>query len=140
MRDELAAVAGGFAATAGIVLVLFAGDALTGYRTRSFAALAAFVSAQGTPSVGFLLFAAVGVLAWPLVFVSLLEYLPGGTDVVRGAVFGAPLWIGYAVVFGAYTRSPVLFVVVTVVGHLAYGALLGLVYGTLGDHTLPGSS
>jgi len=141
MRDEISVIAGGVAGTAAIFVVLFAADVLTGYQVRSFSALAAFVSAQSIPVVGFLLFAALGVFAWPLFFLSFLEFLPGGTDVRRGAVFAIPLWVGYDVLFvGSVGGAVIVFLLVTLLGHLAYGAVMGWVYGRLGDHTFGGSS
>ncbi|GGM53935.1 cytochrome c oxidase subunit 1 [Halarchaeum rubridurum] len=136
MRDELSTIAGGVAGTAGLVAVLFAGEVLTGYRARPFEALGAFVGAQPDPATGFLLFAAIGVFAWPVVYLSFREYLPGDVPGVRGAVFAVPLWIGYAVVFGlgaGASGSLVGFLLVTLVAHLVYGGLLGFVAVRLGD-------
>ncbi|MFB6077768.1 MAG: DUF6789 family protein [Halarchaeum sp.] len=137
MRDELSAVAGGIAGTAGLVVVLFAGDVLLGDGAGPFAALGSFVGDQPDPVVGFLLFVAIGVFAWPLVYLSLREYLPGRAPGVRGIVFAVPLWVGYAVVFGLGADAiptPVLaFLAVTLVAHVVYGALLGFVAVRLGD-------
>ncbi|MBP2250633.1 hypothetical protein J2754_000942 [Halarchaeum solikamskense] len=136
VRVEPRDVAGGIAGTAGLVSVLFAGDVLTGYRARPFESLGSFVGAQPDPAVGFLLFAAIGVFAWPLVYLSLRECLPGGVPGARGVVFAVPLWIGYAVVFGLGAGeggSLVGFPLVTLVAHLVYGGLLGFVSVRLGD-------
>jgi len=135
VRDEVSAVAGGAVGTAGIVSVLLVGDALAGHRIRPFAVVATFVLARPDATLGLLLFAVLGAVGWPVVFLAFRAYLPGRRDVVRGVAFAVALWVGDAVLLVA-AGTPAWFLGVAFVGHLVYGGLLGLVYGRFGDHAL----
>jgi len=135
VRDAVSAVVGGAVGTVGIVAVLFAGDVLSGYRARPFAVVATYVLARPDATAGLALFAALGAVGWPFVFLAFRAYLPGRGDAARGVAFAVALWVGSLVLLVA-AGTPWWFPGVALVGHLAYGGLLGLVYGRLGDHAL----
>ena len=136
VNDALGGVAGGLAGTAAMTVLLFVADVASGFEIRSFETIAALVGIPGNLLFGYLLFAAAGVIAWPLLFVSLVQYLPGGRDEIRGAVFATVLWISFAMAFGSGLGgvSLALYLVFTLVAHWVYGLILGGVYGRFADH------
>ncbi len=142
MRDIVSALVSGVVGTAVIVVLLYLGDALTGFTLDPFGPLSRFVGESSGPLVGFLLFAAIGVFAWPFLFLTLVEYLPGDADVVRGLLFGVVLWIGFVVAFAPAlgVASLLLYLVVTLVAHLAYGLVLGGVYQRFAERDVTGVS
>ena len=135
VNDALSGIAGGIAGTAAMTVFLFIADAFSGFRIRSFETIALLVGIPNNLLFGFLLFAAAGTIAWPLLFVALVQYLPGGRDEIRGAVFATVLWISFALAFssGLGGVSLVLYLVFTLVAHWVYGLILGGVYGRLAD-------
>jgi len=136
MRDELSVVVGGVFGTAAFVTVFAIAEVLSAFTLRSFDRLAELAGTPGEPIVGFVLFVAVGVVAWPFAYLSLDAYLPGPSRVLRGVAFSLPLWVGYVVVFGTAARSLVGYAVVALVAHIVYGAAIGLAYDRLGDHSI----
>ena len=138
MKDWRAAIVAGVPATAILILVLLASDAVTGTEINPFELLAGFVGFE-QQFMGFVLFVVVGALAWPLVFLSFEQFLPGVSDAARGMVFSVVLWVGFLGSFGTtYEGSIVLFSVVTLLAHLAYGLVLGATYDRLAAHDIGG--
>lgn len=140
MRDIVSALVSGVVGTAVVVVTLYVGDALTGFALDPFGPLSRFVGEESDPVVGFLLFAAIGVFAWPFLFLTLVEYLPGGPDVLSGLLFGVVLWVGFVVAFAPAIGpvSLVVYLFVTLVAHLAYGFVLGEVYQRFAEHDVTG--
>lgn len=136
MRDEVSVVVGGVFGTAALVTVFAIAEVLSSFTLRSFDRLSELAGTPGEPLVGFVLFVAVGVLAWPLAFLSLDVYLPGRSRVARAVVFAVPLWVGYVVVFGTAARSLAVYAVVALVAHVVYGAAIGLAYERFGEHSI----
>lgn len=137
MNDQLSGIIGGAAGTAAMTGFLFVADAVSGFEIRSFEIVAALVGIPNDLLLGYLLFAAAGVIAWPLVFVSFVQYLPGGSDPVRGMIFATVLWLSFALAFGSGLSglSLVLYLVFTLLAHWVYGSILGAAYGRLADRT-----
>lgn len=82
-----------------------------------------------SPTIGFVIFVGGGATTFPLLFLSLKEYLPGRTTALRGIVFASVMWTGFAP--GYYTGQAgadlVIFLLLGLAAHWAYGAVLGTV-------------
>lgn len=136
MNKALRAAAGGVAGTAVLTLGLVVTDMETGYRIGIFEAIASFVGTPERLTLGFVLFLAAGVLAWPLVFLAVEDYLPGGPDpAVRGTLFAVVLWVAFAFMGSPGVGFPLVvpYLAFTLVAHLAYGYIMGAVYAQLGE-------
>lgn len=133
------AIAGGVAGTAAMSAVFVFAEAEMRFNLGVTAALARYVRLPGRLVVGAVVFLAVGIVAWPLVYVAVEPYLrrlPGGEDpATRGIAFGLALWI----VFLLLGTGPIgwslflLYLTFTLIGHLAYGFTLGVLYERLAE-------
>ena len=136
MNRAVSAIVGGAVATMVMSAALAIFEVQTRYAIGIFAAIARFVRVPDNLFFGFVVYALVGTVAWPLLFVSLKPYVPLDLDpAVAGMLFALPLWVAFAVVGhgdigGALT---VLFVGFTLIAHLVYGFVLGAVYASLAD-------
>ena len=130
------AIVGGIVGTALMSIVFVLMEVQTRYVLHIFDVIARFVRRPGEPYVGFLLFAVVGVLVWPLLFVALLDYIPRGPDpAVQGMVFALPLWVVFAITGRGDVDWPTLLIYATftLFAHLVYGFALGAVFASLAD-------
>lgn len=138
MNRPLSAIAGGVTGISVMSLLLLLLNVQTRDQIPAFEVVARFVGVPGNVAVGFALFVIAGAVAWPLLFVALEEYIPGGPDpATRGMVLGVVLWV-FFVVFGRGEIDGVLlsiYLVFTLLSHLAYGFVLGLVYSRLSGVT-----
>lgn len=128
------ALAGGAAATAVMSLVLAIVEVEARYAIGIFEAIARFVRVPGNPFLGFVIYAAAGVVAWPLLFVSLKPYVPIDADpAVAGMALATLLWVAFATIGRGDIDGPLLLVYLTftLLAHLAYGFTLGAVYARL---------
>ncbi len=101
-----------------------------------FDAIARFARVPGEPAIGFVLYALVGIVVWPLLFLSLKPYVPLELDPAEaGMLFGAGLWVPFAVIGRGDMAGGLLLLYLsfTLVAHLAYGFSLGAVYAHLAD-------
>lgn len=137
MDDNVSAIAAGLAGTAVMTALLLAADAVTAFDMRPFEAVASFVGIRDV-ALGFLVFAALGTVAWSFCFVTIGQYLPGGHDAVRGMVFSVVLWTGFVTAFSPTVPAADVptYAAFTLLVHLAYGLTLGGVYSVLGDHEM----
>lgn len=100
-------------------------------------AIARFVGMPEHQYIGLAIFIAVGILVWPVVFAAIEDYLtglPGGRDAaIRGVAFGLLLWIAFLVLGTGEVTWPfvVLYLLFTLIGHLAYGFTLSTVHQRL---------
>lgn len=134
LRHPVSAVAGGIAGMAVMSLLLLLLEVETRERIGVFEAVARFAGQPGNVSLGFVLFLLAGGLAWPLLFLALEEYIPTGPDpATRGAVFATVLWVAFVILGRGDLGGPllVIYAVFTLLSHLAYGFVLGAVYGRL---------
>lgn len=137
MHRAVRAIAGGAAGMAIMTLILLIGEAEVRFQLGVPQAISRFVGTPGQTLLGFLLFFAVGIIAWPLLFVALERYLsrvPGGDDpAIRGMVFAVLLWVSFVILgSGGLTGTIlVLYLAFTFIAHLAYGFTLGAVYERL---------
>jgi len=134
--DGVVGAAGGLVGTALLTVVLLVGQSVGVFSVDSFALLTEMVGlTEYVPPVlfGYLLFLIGGMVPWPLLFASLKAYLPGKSDPVHGAYFGAAIWTGFVLAFhsGEAGLALVGYAVVTLLAHVAYGVGLGLVFDYL---------
>ncbi|PSP83427.1 hypothetical protein BRC83_06985 [Halobacteriales archaeon QS_1_68_17] len=133
VADGVVGAAGGLVGTALMTVVLLIAESIGAFDRSSFAALTELIGLGGVvPPVlfGYLLFLAGGMITWPLLFASLMAYLPGDRPPATGVVFGSVLWTGFAPAFyaGQTGLALVLYGVLTLVAHWAYGFGVGIVF------------
>ncbi len=144
MRRPANAIAGGVAGTAVLSLLLLFLEVETREALGIFDAIARFAGMPGQISLGFAVFVAAGIVAWPLLFLAVEDYLPRDDPAAAGLLFGAALWVPFAVIGRGDLTGPELFIyaVFTLLAHLAYGFVLGAVTAHLarpvGSETGPG--
>lgn len=140
MNRALSAVLGGAVGTAVMSVVLAMIEVEARYAIGIFEAIARFARVPGEPALGFLVYALVGTVAWPLLFLSLKQYVPLGLDpAVAGMLMGTALWIAFAIIGRGDMGGPLLLVYLTftLLAHLAYGFVLGAVYARFSGDTGP---
>ncbi len=95
---------------------------------------------KSPPVVGWVVHFMIGALAWGLGFVAVFQILPGKTDIAKGISFGIAAWLmmmlavmpmAGAGFFGM--KMGMVAPVMTLMLHVIYGAVLGLVYAKLGS-------
>lgn len=133
LADGVVGAAGGMVGMALMTVVLLIAESLGAFSRASFATLTELMGLDGVvPAVtfGYLVFLAVGLVQWPLLFAALKSYLPGASDPAKGVVFGTTLWSGFVIAYyGGYQGTALaLYVVLTLIAHWAYGFGLGLVF------------
>lgn len=147
MNRGPSAVAGGVVGTTVMSVMLLLLEVETRSTMELFDVVARFIGLPGDPALGFALFAAAGVVAWPLLFLALERYLPRGPDpAARGVVFGTILWVPFVITGRGDIDGPLLvfFGVYTLFAHWLYGFTLGAVYSRLlessADRPMPGGT
>ena len=131
-RQVLGAVAGGVAGMAAMSIVFALLEVETRYEVGIFAGIARFAMVPGNLALGFLVFVFFGAVVWPLLFVLVEERIPRGPDPARrGMVFATLLWVLFMLAAAGDVTGATLLIYggLTLVGHLAYGFILGAVYG-----------
>ncbi|MBV0902619.1 DUF6789 family protein [Haloarcula salina] len=133
LADGVVGAAGGLVGTAMMTVVFLIAQSVGAFSLSDFAVLTELVGLTGyVPEVlfGFFIFLGGGMFPWPLLFASLKAYLPGESDAVSGAFFGAAMWTGFVLAF--YTDQSglalALYAVLTLVAHVVYGVGLGMVF------------
>jgi hypothetical protein len=129
-KDGVIGAVAGAAGTVMLSAVLFVALNLGMFDSSAFNGLAVMIGLGGNTFIGYLIFFAGGMTTWPLLFVSLQEYLPGSTLALRGVTFATVTWTGFLGAF--YTGQSGLalagYVVFSLVAHWAYGFTLGSVF------------
>lgn len=128
----LGAIAGGVAGMTAMSLAFALLEVETRYEVGIFAGIARFAMMPGDLLLGFLVFVFFGSVVWPVVFVLVEHRIPRGPDPARrGMVFAALLWVLFMATAGGEVTGATLLIYggLTLVGHLAYGFVLGAVYG-----------
>ncbi|NHN58704.1 MULTISPECIES: DUF6789 family protein [Halorussus] len=131
-RRVLGAIAGGVAGMAAMSIAFALLEVETRYEVGIFAGIARFVMVPGNLALGFLVFVLFGAIVWPLLFVFVEEHIPGGPDPGRrGLAFATVLWVLFMLTAAGNVTGATLLIyaTLTLVGHLAYGFILGAVYG-----------
>jgi len=131
--DGVVGAAGGLVGTAMSTVVLLIAQSLGAFSITDFAILTELVGLEGyVPAVlfGYIMFLGGGMFPWPLLFASLKAYLPGQSSPVSGAFFGGAMWTGFVLAFytGQSGLAVVLYAVLTLAAHVAYGIGLGAVF------------
>ncbi|MBX0322910.1 hypothetical protein EGH21_07695 [Halomicroarcula sp. F13] len=133
LADGVVGAAGGLVGTAMMSVVFLIAQSLGAFSLSDFAILTELVGLTGyVPEVlfGYVMFLGGGMFPWPLLFASLKEYLPGQSDPISGAFFGAAMWTGFVLAFytGQSGLALVLYAVLTLAAHVVYGIGLGAVF------------
>jgi hypothetical protein len=138
VTDGLIGAVGGLVGTAVMTAVLLVAATLGGFEFASFSDLAELTGAGAVlpwnaAAVGYVIFLLGGMVTWPLLFASIGSYLPGEDFALKGLPYGFVLWTGFAPAFyEGYTGAVlVVYLVMTLLGHLAYGFSLGSVFDYL---------
>lgn len=133
----IGAIAGGVGIVA-MSLVLGVAVVFGVLDTASFAELAHLgLGRSDRVLLGYVIFAGGGMTTWPLLFAVLNEYLPGRTMVQSGVTFATIAWTGFLVAFytGQTGLALALYLILTLVAHWVYGAVLGAVFGLVSRRT-----
>jgi hypothetical protein len=142
LTDGLIGALGGLVGTAAMSIVLFVAASLGGFDMASFGILADLTGLDAifpanAVAVGFLVFLGGGMVTWPLLFAATAAYLPGERFATKGLPYGFVLWTGFVLAFsqgvGRGALTLVLYALLTLVSHLAYGFSLGAVFDYLSD-------
>ncbi|KTG27465.1 DUF6789 family protein [Haloferax profundi] len=135
VREISSSALGGVVGTLAMAPFLGIAWLLGAIEPEAFAALATIVGLGSSFPIGAFIFVGGGIVTLPILFVSLGMFMPGRTVRQKGAVFGGIMWTGFIVAFftGQVGLTLVTYLALTLVGHLAYGAALGSVYGRLAD-------
>jgi cytochrome c oxidase subunit 1 len=100
--------------------------ALGAFDLEAVATLATFVGLPANLALGYGLFLVGGMTVWPLLFLSLGEYLPGELTLVTGLWYATVVSSGFALAFytGQSGLELVTYLLFVLLGHWIYG--LGL--------------
>ena len=142
MTNTSKGIAAGFAATVVLSMLMLA-KGMMGLmpELNVIAMLSSMMNVA--PVVGWVIHFMIGMLAWGLGFVAVFSILPGATDVTRGISFGVAAWflmmlvvmpMAGAGLFGL--NMGMMAPAMTLMLHAIYGAVLGLVFGRLGNATV----
>lgn len=136
MNRFLRAISAGVAATTVLMLVFLFSQVQTRSQLGAPEAIARFVGMPEHHIIGFAVFCAIGILVWPVVFVFVRERVAGRgprDPTVQGLLFGVVLWVLFLVLGTGQLTWPfvILYLLFTLIGHLAYGFVLGFVYERL---------
>ncbi len=132
--DGVFGAVAGFAGTVVLTGFLLVSSLFGGFEFGNFAAtteillLDPFVGSLSA-AVGYVVFVVGGSVVWPLMLASIGTYLPGERFAAKGAVFGLVVWPGFVLGFGGVVDGPTVgyasFVALSLVGHVAYGYVMG---------------
>lgn len=138
ITDGFVGAIGGFVGTSVMTVVLLVATTIGAFDFVAFEELAtlsglAAVVPMDARSFGYLIFLFGGMVTWPLLLASLGSYLPGRSFAIKGIPFGFVLWTGFALAFytGQTGLALVAYLVLTLIGHFAYGFALGTVFDYL---------
>lgn len=144
--DGVFGAVAGFAGTVVLTGFLLASSLFGGFEFENFAAtteillLDPFVGSLSAV-VGYVVFVVGGSVVWPLMLASIGTYLPGEEFSTKGAVFGVVVWPGFVLGFGGVVDGPTLgyasFVVLSLLGHVAYGYVMGDTFDRLYSASRP---
>ena len=131
VRQAALGAAAGLAGMAAMAPFLAVAWALDAFELSAVAALSDIVALGPSFLLGSVIFVGGGMTTLPLLFASLAVFLPGEAMGTKGAVFGAIVWTGFAVAFWSEQTGTALalFLLLSLLAHLAYGYVLGTLYG-----------
>lgn len=131
-RVVLVAFLGGAAGLAAMAPILIGLPAFLGlFEAEPLLDLAALGRAAGIDpdlATGVVVFVAGGTVGIPLLFVVAGAFLPPRRPrYARAVTFAGIMWTGFVLAFWPGWRASVLFLTLSLIGHLVYGLVLGLV-------------
>ena len=129
-KDGVIGAIAGAAGTVMLSAVLFVALNLGWFDSSAFGGLAALIGLGSDNLLGYVIFFGGGMTTWPLLFVSVQEFLPGSMLAFRGVSFATISWTGFIGAFytGQSGLALVGYVVCSLVAHWAYGFTLGSVF------------
>ncbi|MGH6690318.1 MAG: DUF6789 family protein [Gammaproteobacteria bacterium] len=138
------AIAAGFVATLAMTVLMYGGP-MMGMPKMDIAGMLGSLLGQGMPApasgawwLGMIMHFINGTIIFPLIYVYLLYSVLPGAPWLRGAAWGVILWaIAQAVVmpmmgmgfFSSAAPQPMMAVAGSLIGHLIYGGILGVIAG-----------
>ncbi|WP_455449772.1 DUF6789 family protein [Natrinema thermotolerans] len=133
-NDAGTGAAGGFVGTMLLTGTLLVAVALGSFDLEAFATLATFIGLPANLALGYGLFLLGGMTVWPLLFLSLGEYLPGELTLVTGLWYATVIASGFALAFytGQSGLELVTYVLFVIVAHWVYGLGLAGTIAVLG--------
>lgn len=144
MNKYLNGMLSGFLATVALSLMMFAKGAMG--LMPQLDVIKMLSSMMGMPQyllLGWMAHFLIGTVVWGILYSLLVPRLPGTNYVVSGIVFGILAWVMMMVVVmpmagaGLFGRNfGPMAPVATLMLHVIYGAVLGLVYGFSADKTV----
>ncbi|MCI0330334.1 MAG: DUF1440 domain-containing protein [candidate division Zixibacteria bacterium] len=139
------ALLAGFVATLAMTMLMYIAP-MMGMPKMDIASMLGGMLGGGMPAamsgswlMGMLIHFVNGTVIFPLIFAFLLYSRFPGAPVVKGILWGLILWfLAQAMVmpimgagfFASKTLQPFITVFGSLMGHIIYGAILGLIYGT----------
>ncbi|WP_129113436.1 DUF6789 family protein [Halegenticoccus tardaugens] len=140
ITDGFVGAVGGLVGTTVMTVVLLIGTTLGAFEVGSFATLSELIGLNALLPLdpvagGYVLFLLNGMITWPLLFASIGSYLPGTKYATKGIPYGMVLWTGFVMAFytGQSGIAFVLYLFLTLLGHVAYGFSLGSVFDYLSE-------
>lgn len=135
VREISVGMSGGLVGMVGLLPLLGVAWFLGAIEPEAFASLATIVGLGPSFLIGSVIFIGGGIVTLPILFVSLAMFMPGRSVMEKGAIFGGIVWTGFIVAFftGQTGLTLALYLVVTLVAHVAYGGILGTVYGRFAE-------
>ncbi|RBI62256.1 hypothetical protein DMJ13_10275 [halophilic archaeon] len=122
----------GVVSTVVMMVVFVIASAQTRFNLGVPAAIAQFVGMPNRVTLGLVVFVAAGIVLWPLLFAAVQSSIPVEDVAVRGVLFALVLWVSFLLLgasglhlSGAFV---VLYIVFTLIAHVAYGYSLGVFY------------
>lgn len=100
------------------------------FQLSSLARFADLVISEANAILGLVFFAAGGIVVLPLFFIVTATFLPPRSPrYLRGATISSFFWIGFVYIFwpGSGALVNAMYLVITLISHWIYGAVLGLV-------------
>ncbi len=134
MHRALRAVGGGVVGTLVLGFFLLVLDTQARGALSVAGVVGRFLGISGRPVLAIALFAVLTAVGWPLLFVAVEEYLPFGPDpAARAVVFAGVIGVVFVAVGRGAIVGPILVIYTgfSLLAHLAYGFVLGSVYGRL---------
>jgi hypothetical protein len=127
----------GIVSTALMLFIFLVAEAESRFNLGVPAAIAKFVRMPGDLYLGFAVFVFAGVVVWPLLFAAIedrFKVISGADDIgVRGILFALLLWFAFLGLGSAGLQLEgaffFLYIVFSLLAHLAYGYSLGVFYG-----------
>ena len=138
MTNTSKGIVAGFAATAVLSMIMVA-KGMMGLmpELNVIAMLSSMMNAA--PAIGWVIHFMIGIIAWGIGFAIAFNVLPGDSILTKGISFGVAAWVlmmifimpmAGAGLFGL--NMGMMAPAMTLMLHVIYGAVLGLVFGKLG--------